>query len=217
MDKKNKSNIFESDDESDDESNKEYEEENYEDNTDCVIDDIDKVKISENDDGSEEEIFINPITGLEMTAEEATMELDPITGMPIYEQDEEEAAYMYSIVRDHIANSNLDCTPTDPVIVSRKKIKKYKDRKSPIKPSLFELLKDNNDNVDCKEGQFQSTRMLARKKELGLKSTVNKKKQYRYKLNSKFSKPIDRTFSKVRSVNNLISYESHNELFPSLI
>ena len=220
MDKKKKSNIFESDDESDNSSNNEHddydEEENYEHNE---IDDIDKV----NENGSEEEeIFINEISGMQLTAEEhacmlnGSMVLDPVTGMPIYEDVEDEIAYYRSIVNNHNNSSFSFGAET----VTPKKIKKVKVNKSKNKTiDYFKDMSENEDIESCKEGQFQSKRMLAMKNKLGLKTSVHKKKEYQYKLNSKFARPIDRTFSKIISENILISNSNIHSLesYPSLI
>ena len=216
MDRTKKSNIFDSDDESDCSDNEQNNEVNISESRiqekiddrldeEIVINSHGNFEVEKDvEDDEEEEVFINPITGLPMTAEEANMELDPLTGMPIYEDDDEEREYINSIMKEKLTSNYYEKIFERSSVEIKKKVRRV--RESKIKSiQMNDYLKEFSENEErnrienlrkSTEGQFQSQRARARKEELGLTSSRIKEKEYRYKLNSKCLPPKDKTFSK---------------------
>ena len=216
MDRTKKSNIFDSDDESDCSDNEQNNEVNISESRiqekidnrldeEIVINSHGNFEVEKDiEDDEEEEVFINPITGLPMTAEEANMELDPLTGMPIYEDDDEEREYINSIMKEKLTSNYYEKIFERSSVEIKKKVRRV--RESKIKSiQMNDYLKEFSENEErnrlenlrkSTEGQFQSQRARARKEELSLTSSRIKEKEYRYKLNSKCLPPQDKTFSK---------------------
>lgn len=233
MDKK--SNIFDSDDESEDGSQEiQYNEEesNFQGNNNTV--DIDNDEVDENgengnigqklgpEDEEEEEVFINPITGLPMSKEESEMELDPITGMPIYDDDFEQLQYINSIVnkKSKELKSSYDYFE-ERFDKPKKKEKKIKEKSSNVidlKDYVREMREKEEINSagggsTFNDGKFRSQRAIRLKQELGLV----KEKTYKYKLNSLLPKPEDPSFTKKVYVSSQVDdLNLDEEDFPEL-
>ena len=239
--KNKKSNIFDSDDESDCSDNEQdYEvnskisenEENVSEEVNdnmlsSTIDSLGNINASDEQLEEEDEVFINPITGLPMTAEEATMELDPLTGMPIYEDDDDEREYINSIMKEKLTSDYYERIFERNSVESKKKVKRVRESKNKG-VSMGDYLKEASEREESNrlenlrrntEGLFRSQRAQARREELGLTSSRIKEKEYRYKLNSKFPPPTDKTFSKKYYSEEILSGskpEFNDSSFPSL-
>tara|TARA_B100001248_G_C27394120_1_gene464291 strand:+ start:1034 stop:1771 length:738 start_codon:yes stop_codon:yes gene_type:complete len=242
MDKK--SNIFDSDDESEGSSDNEHfnegkinkvgdrnslKEDQLLDSVDQTVDDINITGKQFETEGpdEEEEVFINPISGLPMTAEEAEMELDPITGLPIYEDDLEEIEYLNSILRNKALKS-LGEKVSDYKIDDNepKKKKKVKERKSSNVDlnhylSDMKILEEESllkKKEDEQKGKFVSQRMKDKKKELGIKRQEVAKKVYKYELQSILPKPFDITFRSAgnKIISNVGLKMEDDQSFPTL-
>tara|TARA_E500000178_G_C17031231_1_gene760678 strand:- start:2481 stop:3215 length:735 start_codon:yes stop_codon:yes gene_type:complete len=224
MDKK--SNIFDSDDESEGSSDYEHINEgktnrvsdgnSFEvgdqllDGNNQKVDDINVIDEQFENEDPEEEVFINPISGLPMTAEEAEMELDPITGLPIYEDDLEDIEYLNSILRkqalkslgEKISDYNIENDEPK----KKKRIREKKSSNIDLNQYIsdMKILEEESDlkkKENEQKGKFVSQRMKDKKKELGIKSQEVVKKVYKYELQSILPKPHDITF---RSMGNKI-------------
>ena len=237
MDKK--SNIFDSDDESEDGSQEiqcNEEESNFQGKNNTVDNDNDEVdengengnigqKLGPEDEEEEEEVFINPITGLPMSKEESEMELDPITGMPIYDDDFEQLQYINSIVnrKSKELKSSYDYSiyNEDKLDKPKKKEKKIKEKSSGV-IDLNDYVREMREKEEINsagggsqfnDGKFRSQRAIRLKQELGLV----KEKTYKYKLNSLLPKPEDPSFTKKVYVSSPVEdLNLDNEEFPSL-
>ena len=221
MDKK--SNIFDSDDESEGSSDNEHFNEGKINKVgdrngfkvdDQLLDSVnptgDNINVTDEqfetgDPEEEEEVFINPISGLPMTAEEAEMELDPITGLPIYEDDLEEIEYLNSILRNKALKSlgekvsDYKIGDNEPKKKKKEKVKERKSSNVDLNHYLSDMkILEEESLLKKKEeeqkGKFVSQRMKDKKKELGIKNQEVIKKVYKYELQSILPKPHDIMF-----------------------
>ena len=206
MEKTNR-NLFDSD--SDDEPQSDNFEENRSDSIDNESENNEHVK-----DEDEENV------GDQEEEEEEDYEIDPMTGLPIIEEDEEYKLHLYSLIQER-AGRTIDYNIDEGKINDNSKCKKEKRERSKSKQSisLDEFMKDNE--LKESNGEFKSSRASEKKKSLGLnKKMVNE----RFKLRPKLEPPRDPTFASLitdgrnSGNNSLPSFNtSDSKSFPELI
>lgn len=205
MEKTNR-NLFDSD--SDDEPQSDNLEENRSDSIDNE---------SENNEDHIQDINEENVDDQE---EEEDYEIDPMTGLPIIEEDEEYKLHLYSLIQER-AGRTIDYNIDEGKINDNGKYKKEKRERSKSKQSisLDEFMKDNE--LKDSNGEFKSSRASEKKKSLGLnKKMVNE----RFKLRPRLEPPRDPTFASLitdgrnRSNNSLADFNtSDSKSFPELI